>query len=333
MVSNESGEQVDGNIMDNGIDDATKLEEPAGLQPGQGEYITGTFQPRVNASTRRNPFNDANNMISAGGIGTRTSTNSTSTPSHTPPTSEEITSALNTYERAFFPGQPKSLSGIALRAFLLGLSLAGSVALTTYLLYNANPLWRAPFFLASLSLFHFLEFYTTALTNSPGARVSSFLLSSNGSAYNIAHGTAFAELLLSHLFLPQSILPHPIHTLLLLTGLILITIGQSTRTLAMLHAGSNFSHIVSHTKKSSHELVTTGIYSILRHPSYFGFFWWGIGTQLVCGNVVCLVGYAVVLWRFFERRIGGEEKLLVNFFGDEYVQFRARTRVGIPFIN
>ncbi|KAH6668862.1 S-isoprenylcysteine O-methyltransferase [Halenospora varia] len=272
-------------------------------------------------------------MISAGGIGTRTSTSSTSTTSNTPPTSEEITSALNTYERAFFPGQPKSLSGIALRAFLLGLSLAGSTALTTYLLYNTNPLWRAPFFLASLSLFHFLEFYSTALTNAPGARVSSFLLSSNGSAYNIAHGAAFTELLLSHLFLPASILPYPLHPLLLLTGLLLIIIGQSTRTLAMLHAGSNFSHIVSHTKKSSHELVTTGIYSILRHPSYFGFFWWGIGTQLVCGNVVCLMGYAVVLWRFFERRIGGEEELLVGFFGEEYVKFRERTRVGIPFIK
>jgi len=65
---------------------------------------------------------------------------------------------------------------------------------------------------------------------------------------------------------------------------------------------------------------------------YFGYFWWGLGTQIVMGNPVCFVGYAVVLWRFFERRIGGEEELLVSFFGDEYVHYRKRTMVGIPFI-
>jgi len=110
-------------------------------------------------------------------------------------------------------------------------------------------------------------------------------------------------------------------------------VGQAVRATAMIHAGSNFSHIVAHHKRSSHELVTTGIYSIFRHPSYFGFFWWGIGTQLVCGNVVCLIAYAVVLWRFFSRRIEGEEQLLVGFFGQEYVSYRDRTLVGIPLIK
>jgi protein-S-isoprenylcysteine O-methyltransferase Ste14 len=31
--------------------------------------------------------------------------------------------------------------------------------------------------------------------------------------------------------------------------------------------------------------------------------------------------------------IAGEEKLLVKFFGSEYVEYRARTRVGIPGIS
>lgn len=72
---------------------------------------------------------------------------------------------------------------------------------------------------------------------------------------------------------------------------------------------------------------------MLRHPSYFGFFWWGIGTQLVCGNTLCLLAYAGVLWKFFSSRIKGEEELLVRFFGDEYVGYRERTWVGIPFIK
>lgn len=286
-------------------------------------------------STSRNPLSEAANLISRGGLGH--AYNTRSTPQPTPPStsqsSSEVLYALDTYERQFYPGQPKSLSGIALRSFLLGTTLTTSSLLTLYLLSTDHSIWRAPFFLASLSLFHFLEFYTTSLTNTSSAQISSFLLSSNGSAYTIAHTCSLLETLLTSYFLPRPLLLKPLHTTLLSLGLFLIIIGQAVRSTAMLTAGTNFSHIVRARKSPTHTLVTTGIYSILRHPSYFGFFWWGIGTQLVCGNVVSLVGYAVVLWKFFERRIEGEEKLLVRFFGDEYESYRKRTRVGIPFIK
>ncbi|KAF4634213.1 hypothetical protein G7Y89_g3885 [Cudoniella acicularis] len=329
--------------------DVTKTDEPSDLSPEQGEYANAIFAPRINRTqddtqeavqtqaqglNRRNPFHEATSLINHGGLGTGTQTPSlqTNTPSPSEITSE-ITSALNAYEKAFYPGQPKSLSGIAIRSFLLGTALAFTSILSLYLVYAGNPVWRAPFFLSTLSLFHFLEFYTTALANTSDAKISSFLLTSNGSAYTIAHTAAFTETLLSHYFLPASILPKPIHFILLLAGLGMIAVGQAVRATAMLQAGSNFSHIVAHTKKATHALVTTGMYSVLRHPSYFGFFWWGIGTQLVCGNAVCLAGYGYVLWRFFDRRISGEEELLVGFFGEEYVNYRARTPVGIPFIK
>jgi protein-S-isoprenylcysteine O-methyltransferase len=281
---------------------------------------------------RRNILNEAAFLINAGGLGhAQSSPNPPSVPA--PPTSEEISSALRAYERAFLPNQPKSLSGIALRSFLLGLVLSISSTLSLYLAYNEQALWRAPFFLASLCVFHFLEFYTTALTNTPSAKVSSFLLSRNGSAYTIAHTAAFIECILLHLFWPFSLLPQTLHTSLLSSGLILILVGQTIRAIAMVQAGRNFSHLVAHTKRSEHQLVTSGLYSVLRHPSYFGYFWWAIGTQLACGNAGCLVGYAVVLWIFFKKRIGGEEELLVKFFGGEYVRFRERTWVGIPGIR
>jgi protein-S-isoprenylcysteine O-methyltransferase len=288
-------------------------------------------------STSRNPLSEAANLISRGGLGHAYNTRSQASPTRstaqpTPPStsqsSSEVLYALDTYEGQFYPGQPKSLSGIALRSFILGATLTSFSTLTLYLLYSQHSIWRAPFFLATLSLFHFLEFYTTSLTNTSSAQISSFLLSSNGSAYTIAHTCSLIETLL-----PQSILPHAAHTTLLSLGLFLIILGQTVRATAMLTAGTNFSHIVRARKSPTHTLVTSGIYSILRHPSYFGFFWWGIGTQLVCGNVVCLVGYAVVLWKFFERRIEGEEELLVRFFGAEYENYRKRTKVGIPFIK
>jgi protein-S-isoprenylcysteine O-methyltransferase len=265
-------------------------------------------------------------QINAGGIGRATEFSSL------PAVSDETRGRL---EKQYLPGQPKSLSGIAIRAFLLGFVLSASVISAFYLvIFTNSPLWRLPAFLATLSLFHFLEFWTTARYNTRSAQISSFLLSQNGRAYNIAHMAAMLECLLTNLIFPnRSWAPRSVSAVLIIAGLAMISVGQSVRSIAMVQAGTNFNHIVQDWKASEHQLVTTGAYYYLRHPSYFGFFWWGLGTQLVLGNVMCFLGYAVVLWRFFSRRISGEEELLVAFFDDEYVQYRKRTGVWIPFIK
>lgn len=100
----------------------------------------------------------------------------------------------------------------------------------------------------------------------------------------------------------------------------------------MLHAGQSFNHQVQMARSESHVLVTAGIYSIVRHPSYFGFFYWGLGTQLVMGNVVCFFAYAAVLWMFFSNRVRVEEEKLVEFFGERYVEYRKRVPTLMPFI-
>jgi len=122
----------------------------------------------------------------------------------------------------------------------------------------------------------------------------------------------------------------------------------------MIEASSNFSHQIATEKKLTHELVTSGVYSLVRHPSYFGFFWWSVGTQIFLANPLSTVVFVAVLWRFFSYRIQyspmpslqsfrvsgsvlirvrREEGLLVDFFGDEYVDYRKRVGVWIPFIS
>ena len=59
-----------------------------------------------------------------------------------------------------------------------------------------------------------------------------------------------------------------------------------------------------------HELVTTGIYKHLRHPAYFGWFWWSVSTQVLLGNPLCTCAYAYASWKFFESRIYHEERYL-----------------------
>ena len=199
--------------------------------------------------------------------------------------------------------ESRSPASIFTRTFILAIIFGSSLALFLYLLLiEPSPFWRLPFFLLALSLFHSLEYYMTARYNPSGATTSAFLLN-NGKEYNIAHCLAFLECGFHLYFLPNYHFPNAIHQLALCIGSILLIGGQYARSAAMKTAGSNFNHIVQSEKKNDHVLVTEGIYRYLRHPSYFGFFWWGLGTQILLGNIVCLVGYAYVLWRFFEKRI------------------------------
>ncbi|KAM5351283.1 hypothetical protein ACJ41O_004006 [Fusarium nematophilum] len=237
--------------------------------------------------------------------------------------------------KPFFPGQPKSLAGIALRAFCLGIALASSaISVAAVLLFSSSPVWRVPFFLFALSAFHFLEFWTTAERNTVVASIDSFLLTANWPSYAIAHSAAFTECALVSLVFPQRRwAPFGSGPILLGLGILLVLVGQIVRSAAMLHAGASFNHHVQTKKKASHELVTSGIYSLFRHPSYFGFFYWGLGTQLVLGNVVCFFAYSAVLWTFFSKRIRHEEAKLIEFFKDDYVEYRKRVGTKMPFIK
>lgn len=237
--------------------------------------------------------------------------------------------------KPFYPGQPKSLSGIAMRAFCLGIVFSASIIGTvSILIFTESPIWRIPFFLLSLSAFHFLEFWTTAEKNTAVATIDSFLLTANWPSYAIAHSAAFIECLVVTVFFPnRHWAPFNSGHLLLFIGLFLVAVGQAIRSIAMLHAGASFNHYVQTKKAQTHLLVTTGIYGWLRHPGYFGFFYWGLGTQLVLGNAICFMAYAAVLYMFFKGRIEMEEEKLVQFFGDDYVAYRKRVGTLIPFIK
>jgi protein-S-isoprenylcysteine O-methyltransferase len=42
---------------------------------------------------------------------------------------------------------------------------------------------------------------------------------------------------------------------------VIVVLGQSLRSGAMIHASTNFSHAVAFEKRDSHKLVTDGIYA------------------------------------------------------------------------
>lgn len=100
----------------------------------------------------------------------------------------------------------------------------------------------------------------------------------------------------------------------------------------MMKCGESFNHYIQTLRKENHVLVTDGIYSWFRHPSYTGFYYWSIGTQLVLHNPVSGLLFAIAGWKFFSQRIPYEERSLIRLFGDQYYDYVRRSYIGIPFI-
>ena len=82
----------------------------------------------------------------------------------------------------------------------------------------------------------------------------------------------------------------------------------------------------------STKLTTVYRYKYIRHPSYFGWFYWSIGTQLLLCNPISVVIYTLVGWLFFRRRIAFEEETLQRQYPREYSSYMDCSYIGIPFI-
>ncbi|KAJ8587213.1 ICMT-domain-containing protein [Rhizopogon salebrosus TDB-379] len=233
---------------------------------------------------------------------------------------------VNHHPHENIPNTPLAASAIS---FLLGCIF--SLGLMLFLMGGISERWWATyqlgFFLAAWSGFHWGEFAVTAGWNRSKCSVDSFLLD-NGVMYHVAHGVALVEYLVT-LYSKPSLKGYPYVSMI---GLIMVVVGQILRSAAMIQASDNFSHIVAFRKLPSHQLVTRGVYSMSRHPSYAGFLYWALGTQLVLQNPVSSIAYVLVLWRFFSRRIKTEERALVQFFGQDYENYRQRVGTKIPFI-
>ncbi|CAG8480590.1 15747_t:CDS:2 [Cetraspora pellucida] len=210
---------------------------------------------------------------------------------------------------------------ISVYSFALGAVFSASVFVGWY----SETFSQLGVFLAALALFHELEYLFTALFNSNILSLDSFLIN-NGQQYHLAHSAAIIEFLIEAYLFPN-------YKSIKLFYFIAVVVGQFARSCAMWHAKHNFTHTIQYQKRKDHVLVTTGIYAYLRHPSYFGFYYWAAGTQILLCNPVCFIGFLFAMNKFFSERIREEEYLLIKFFGNEYVDYQKRTCTWIPLIK
>eukprot|EP01084_Bolivina_argentea_P183656 316873_1 len=183
-------------------------------------------------------------------------------------------------------------------------------------------------FIFNSCIFYTMEYIWAALFHPKDVSFSSFMLYDHSNEFHIALVISIVEYWIQYILFNDIKKLNKIHFI----GLSMVILGQIIRTIAQFTAGINFTHQIAYYKKKDHTLIKHGIYTFLRHPSYFGFFYWSIGTQLLLCNPVSTVLYTYASWKFFADRIPHEEEQLINFFGDEYKQYRKRTIIGIPFV-
>ncbi|MGC2223579.1 MAG: isoprenylcysteine carboxylmethyltransferase family protein [Methylocella sp.] len=110
-------------------------------------------------------------------------------------------------------------------------------------------------------------------------------------------------------------------------GVVLFTAGSALRLWPVFVLGHRFSGLVA--IQPGHTMVTSGVYGIIRHPSYLGLLVNSLGWGLAFRSGVGVLLAALMIPPLLAR-IGAEERLLRSEFGAEYDAYRARTSRLIP---
>jgi protein-S-isoprenylcysteine O-methyltransferase Ste14 len=110
-------------------------------------------------------------------------------------------------------------------------------------------------------------------------------------------------------------------------GVVLFAAGGALRIWPVFVLGRRFSGLVA--IQPGHTLVTSGVYGVIRHPSYLGLLVNALGWGLAFRSGVGLLLTALMIPPLLAR-IRAEERLLRTQFGAEYGAYCARTSRLIP---
>lgn len=176
----------------------------------------------------------------------------------------------------------------------------------------------------------FIPFYKKMDTRPRGAYIA-FII-----AFALEmHGIPFSMYLISWIIghnLPEGVLWG--HTLLNSIGFLgmYINIGFALISLTLIVNGWYTIYKKYWSKeKGTGVLVTTGIYSSIRHPQYTGLLLMSLGMLIEWATLPMLILYPIMVFMYV-RLAKKEERDMLDEFGDTYRNYMKRTKRFIPFI-
>jgi protein-S-isoprenylcysteine O-methyltransferase Ste14 len=125
-------------------------------------------------------------------------------------------------------------------------------------------------------------------------------------------------------------LSNPISPFWLGFGSVFIIFGVIIRWIAILQLGKSFTVDVAITETA--RLKTDGMYSWVRHPSYFGLLMILAGFSSLMSSIYSFLVLVIPVFLAVIYRISVEEELLIGEFGNSYLEYRQNTKKIIPGI-
>lgn len=94
--------------------------------------------------------------------------------------------------------------------------------------------------------------------------------------------------------------------------------------------GRNWS--ISLETRESHKLVTSGVYGYVRHPMYSSFFLSALAQLVLLPNWIVGPAGLICIGILFFFRVGREEAMMVEAFGQDYVAYMQQTARIVPWL-
>jgi protein-S-isoprenylcysteine O-methyltransferase Ste14 len=121
---------------------------------------------------------------------------------------------------------------------------------------------------------------------------------------------------------------YPLHWLPLLTGSLCLVLGLWLFHRSHADLGTNWS--ITLAVREKHQLITHGAYRCVRHPMYLALLVYSTGQALVLPNWLAGPSYGVAMVLLVAFRVGPEERMMLEEFGQEYEAYMVRTKRLVP---
>lgn len=117
---------------------------------------------------------------------------------------------------------------------------------------------------------------------------------------------------------------------LTIIGTIFLIAGSIFRIWCINILGKSFTAVVK--THSTQQLIQSGPYRYIRHPSYLGAYLAIIGSTVLMHTFVATILAILLMLVVYHFRIRYEEKALIEEFGEQYQLYQISTRRLIPFV-
>lgn len=115
-----------------------------------------------------------------------------------------------------------------------------------------------------------------------------------------------------------------------ITGIVVFGLGFIIRWIAIYQLGRMFT--VNVVISDTHTLRTSGLYKIVRHPSYLGLLLIIAGLGLSLNSLLSLIIMLVPAFIALNHRIKIEERALTEEFDEQYTNYKGRVKRLVPGI-